>query len=165
MVERETGPTHRPWNGANRALVTAIEWFGLRCLCRFPGVRLKQHAISGIKDPVLENMLTCLDEGGFNFLRIENRFGLPVRRAERSGSAAEHVSKRRKKAKWSEAKRQTEAATNATAPTDAVRDERAVCEGERAWSRGGRGRPVCPWSAAIRALVTTVKAVRVKSRN
>jgi len=28
VVERETGPTGRPWNGVNRALVTAIEWSG-----------------------------------------------------------------------------------------------------------------------------------------
>ena len=67
---------------------------------------------------------------------LENRFGLPVRRAERSGSAAEHVSNRTKKAKWSEAKRQTEAAAHAITPTDAARDERAVCAVERAWSRG-----------------------------
>jgi len=82
VVEREKGPNGRPWNGANRALVTAIDWFGLRCLGR-------ETSTSG---------------------ELENRFGLPVRRAERSGSAAEHVSKRRKKAKRSEAKRQTEAA-------------------------------------------------------
>jgi hypothetical protein len=54
-------------------------------------------------------------------------------------NAAEHVSKRRKKATWSEAKRQTEAAAYAIAPTDGARDERAVCEAERAWSRGRRG--------------------------
>jgi hypothetical protein len=70
--------------------------------------------------------------------KLETRFGLPVRRAERSGSAAEHVSERRKKAKWRETKRQTEAAAHAVSPTDAARDERAVCEVERAWSRGRR---------------------------
>jgi len=72
---------------------------------------------------------------------LETRFGLPVRRAERSGSVAEHVSKRRKKAKRSEAKGQTEAAVHAITPTDTARDERAVRAVERAWSRGGRGRP------------------------
>src|SRR5437762_2013133 len=36
---------------------------------------------------------------------------------------------------------QTEAAARAVIPTDAARDERVVCEEERAWSRGRRGRP------------------------
>src|SRR5204862_382550 len=37
LVERETGPTESPWNGAIRALVTAIEWFGLALPVSFFG--------------------------------------------------------------------------------------------------------------------------------
>ena len=61
--------------------------------------------------------------------------------SRRSDSAAKHVSKRRRKAKWRDAKWQTKAAVYAVSPTDVARDERAVCEAERAWSRGRWGRP------------------------
>ena len=62
MVEREKGPTGRTWSGANRALVTAIECFGLALSVSFSGVQPKQLAISAIKDLVLEGKQTCRDE-------------------------------------------------------------------------------------------------------
>ena len=46
------------------------------------------------------------------------------------------MSKGRKKAKWSEAKRQTEAAAHAITPTDGARDERAGSRG-RTWGLEG----------------------------
>jgi len=42
-------------------------------------------------------------------MRVEMRFGLLFAEQERSGSAAEHVSRRRKKVERGEAKRLTEA--------------------------------------------------------
>ena len=166
MVERGTGPTHRPWNGANGALVTAIQCVGLGLSVSFSGGFDYSNMRFRPSKTLCWKVSKLAATSGASISRgLGNLFGLPVHRAERNGSAAERVSKRRKKANWCEAKRQTEATTYAIARKDAARDDRAVCEAERAWSRGRRGRPAAGGGAAIRAMVTALKAVCVKSWN
>lgn len=46
-----------------------------------------------------------------------------------------------------------------------ARDERAVCEAEQAWSKGGTGPTDNLWSAASRALVTAERFVCLLARH
>ena len=80
-------------------------------------------------------------------------FGLRSASGQSGAESGEKRIAERSRSATSAAEPQTEAAAPA-AHRNSARDERAICVVERAWSRGGQGRPNRPRNEANRALVT-----------